>query len=73
MSDGTESSDLKALGRIATELMQGGQTEDVHIVVVKDLSTWDSDAADFLAETTSATSPDELKKVSQASMVAASC
>jgi hypothetical protein len=69
VSDGTESSDLKALGRIAMEMMQGGQTEDVNIIGVRDLSTWDPDAASFLAETTSATSPDELKKVSRASTV----
>ncbi|KAF3031451.1 hypothetical protein E8E12_000150 [Didymella heteroderae] len=62
VSDATESPDLKALGRIAMEVMQGGQTEDMDIIGVRDLSTWDSEAASFLAETTSATSPDELKK-----------
>lgn len=73
VSDETESSDLKALGRIAMEVMQGGQFEDMDTIGVKDLSTWDSDAASFLAETTSATLPDELKKVSRASLAAASC
>ncbi|KAF3037143.1 hypothetical protein E8E11_002997 [Didymella keratinophila] len=50
------------IGRIAMEMMQGGQTEDMDTIGVRDLSTWDPDAASFLAETTSATSPDELKK-----------
>ncbi|KAF2818045.1 hypothetical protein CC86DRAFT_389221 [Ophiobolus disseminans] len=62
-SEGSESSDLKALRRIATELMQHGRTKEVDIVSVKDLSVWEPDVAGFLAETTSALSPNKLKKV----------
>ncbi|KAF2818085.1 hypothetical protein CC86DRAFT_171697 [Ophiobolus disseminans] len=72
-SEGSESSDLKALGRIATELMQHGRTKEVDIVGVKDLSVWEPDVAGFLAETTSALSPNELKKVNNTSVLTASC
>jgi hypothetical protein len=46
------------------ELMQDGRTEVAGTVGVRDLGVWDSDVAGFLAETVSATSPTELKKVS---------
>lgn len=51
------------------ELMQDGKTEEGKVVGVTDLSHWDSDAASFLADTTSATSPDELKKVNMLSII----
>lgn len=72
-SDSIQSSDIKALGRIAMEVMQGEPIQDVDVIGMRDLSSWDSDVAGFLAETTSATSAEELKKVSEASGTATSC
>ena len=64
-SDQGHSRDIRALGYITMELMQK-YTQDDGGIGVDDLERWPSDcnAVGFLSMTTSATSVDELKKVS---------
>lgn len=64
--DGTSIRDVRALSRIMMELMQK-YTKDDEAIGVEDLDRWplDSDAVGFLSATTSASSVNELMKVSR--------
>ncbi len=65
-SEGTSIRDVRALSRIMMELMQK-YTKDDEAIGVEDLDRWplDSDAVGFLSATTSASSVNELMKVSR--------
>lgn len=64
--DGTSIRDVRALSRIMMELMEKC-TKDDEAIGVEDLNRWpfDSDAVGFLSATTSASSVNELMKVSR--------
>lgn len=64
--DGTSIRDVRALNRIMMELMQKC-TKDDEVVDVEDLNRWpfDFDVVEFLSTTTSASSINELMKMSR--------